>query len=485
MSGTSSIFFDINLPNPTTWFYFSGLLAVALFFKFSRLWSMRNLDVLALFLPMPGLLLLAEGNAQAAPAADPAAASRAAEQEARDDEPAQQDREESARWKVRAGYLWLVCTSIYFLVRCLIDLTLVRRPALGSNLDPAGLAWLACALFASLVAVAVREDSRPSPEKSTARTPTEQVRSLADAAVQPIAPPGVTDDELRLWVERGLALLCHLSIVVGLVLIGWRHFDDLHAGMSAATFYLLLPYTYLLLPSSPMGVGRWDHPWPMALMVWTVFACRRPVLAGAFLGLAAGSAIFPLLTFPAWLSFYRGRGAGRFALSFALFAGLCLGVLGGVSYLYDGQLPAILRSAWTTFDWQPWKHLPAGTSGLWQDMPGHRAYRLPIFIAHVALVLTSYLWPAPKNLAHVLALSAAALLGIQLWYADQGGVYVLWYLPLLLLLAFRPNLEGCQPPVPPADDWVGRLGRRVRGVILRLVRLPIRPAGAEAAGRAG
>src|SRR3954447_24667378 len=63
MPPLASIFLDFNLPNPTTWFYFSGLLAVALFFKFSRLLSMRNLDVLTLFLFMPGLLLLAQGNA--------------------------------------------------------------------------------------------------------------------------------------------------------------------------------------------------------------------------------------------------------------------------------------------------------------------------------------------------------------------------------------------------------------------------------------
>ena len=59
---TGRIFLDINLPNPATWFYFSGLLAVALFFKFTRFFSVRNLDVLALFLPMPGFLLLIEGT---------------------------------------------------------------------------------------------------------------------------------------------------------------------------------------------------------------------------------------------------------------------------------------------------------------------------------------------------------------------------------------------------------------------------------------
>src|SRR5579871_3286134 len=57
-----SIFFDFNLPNSTTWFYFSWLLAMALFFKFSRVLSVRNVDVITLFLLMPGLLFLQQAR---------------------------------------------------------------------------------------------------------------------------------------------------------------------------------------------------------------------------------------------------------------------------------------------------------------------------------------------------------------------------------------------------------------------------------------
>src|SRR5437870_11482725 len=60
MPAQISIFFDFNLPNATTWFYFSLLLALALFFKFTRLLSVRNWDVLLLFLLVPGFLLLQE-----------------------------------------------------------------------------------------------------------------------------------------------------------------------------------------------------------------------------------------------------------------------------------------------------------------------------------------------------------------------------------------------------------------------------------------
>ena len=428
----ASIFFDFELPNPTTWFYFSALLAVALFFKFSRLLSMRNLDVLTLYLFTPGLLLLAEGGTHDF-----------------------------------FGYLWLMIACLYFLVRCLIDLALVRRPALASNLDLSGLAWLAGALFLSLIAVAARQPVADQNKDEAKGDPISKSPKLVEKAISEIAPPDIDESRLYVWAERGLALLCHLSVVVALVLIGWRHFDELRAGMAAATFYLLLPYTFLLLPDSALGVGRWDHAWPMALMLWAVFCYRRPVLAGAFLGVATGTAFFLVVVLPAWLSFYRYRGAMRFLVSFVVSAALGLAVLGGLLWI-NGELPAGLRSAWTTFDWQPWKRPASETPGFWQDMPSASvlrmpaAYRVPVFIATMIFVIGSAFWPTPKNLAHLISLSAATLLSIQFWYADRGGVYIFWFLPLLLLLVFRPNLAATAPPVPPSDDWIVGLGRRLR-----------------------
>ena len=68
-----------------------------------------------------------------------------------------------------------------------------------------------------------------------------------------------------------------------------------------------------------------------------------------------------------------------------------------------------------------------------------------------------------------MALSAVVLIGIQFWYADQGGVYILWYLPLVLLLVFRPNLAGHRPGVlQPDTDWLTHVQRRIWGLPARL-----------------
>ena len=130
-----SIFLDFNLPNATTWFYFSFLLAVALFFKFSRLMSIRNWDVVTLFLLVPGFLLLQQGRSfvcmsgsalvgmgaeQALPGWGGAFAGMSQLTHATDVALS------GSRW-LWFGYLWLLGGSAYFLVRCLMDLTLVRR----------------------------------------------------------------------------------------------------------------------------------------------------------------------------------------------------------------------------------------------------------------------------------------------------------------------------------------------------------------------
>jgi hypothetical protein len=420
--------FDFQPPSAATWFYFAVLLAIALFFKFSRLLSIRNLDVLTVPMLVPGLLLV---------------------------------RDSGDNW---FGYLWLLCCSAYLLVRCFLDLSLVTRPALGPNLNLPGLAWLGGALFVGLIAVAVRQPHDRRNEMANAPAGINKVQEQGEHILkQQSAAAGASGIDVPFWVARILTLSCHLAVALGLMFVGGRHFQDWHAGVAAAAFYLLLPYTAL-------DVSGWHHVWPMALVVWAVFAYRMPTLSGALLGLAAATTYFPLLLLPVWLSFYWRRGAGRFAGAFGLTGALCLALVVWMLWL-DDDLARSVQSALSLPDWQPWREPIQGTQGFWKDI--HWAYRMPLFIAHLAMLVISGLWPYPKNLAHVLALSAAMILGVQFWYADQGGVYVLWYLPLLLQLVFRPNLSDRRPlPIIAESDWLTRLvhwaGRRLR----RLIRGP-------------
>jgi hypothetical protein len=421
-----SIFIDFHLPNATTWFYFSIFLTVALFFQFARPFSLRNLDLLTLFLLVPGFLLLQEGHARGTNGA------------------------------LVFGYAWLMAGSGYWFARALFDLTLVRRPTVSPNLTTAGLTCVGLALFAALGAVAMRRTSEEQVRVGRETAPIEQVKDRATSFVQHAqngTGQNASADDLRFWVERSLALGCHAAVVIGLLMIGIRHFQDRAAGIAMGTLYLLVPYT-------GYHIGQLHHVWPTAFLVWAVYFYRRPVASGWLLGLAAGTALFPALLFPLWFGFYARRGAGRFALAFLTAVVVSVGVTALVLWL-DGRAGFGLAAALHLPDWQPWK-VP-NTESIWQQ--AHWAYRLPIFVVFVAFLAGIAVWPTPKNLSHLIALSAAVLIGVQFWHADRGGVYVLWYLPLLLLMVFRPNLSTAEPPEPGTGlmaRWAGAAWRRVR-----------------------
>lgn len=434
----ASIFLEFHLPNATTWFYFSALLAVAIYFKFNRIASVRNLDVLTLFGLVPGLLLVQEGHESkraAKPLGDVRAAalvlpdaSGASDVAAGWIDAAGRARVASAERRVWWGYFALMIGSTYWLIRCALDPVMVRRPVLAPNLNAAGMVWLAGTLVISLAAVSIRR-----PIEAPVGAPHAVIAEAQKQATDLVGRAAPTDPrEVRAWVERGTAGACHLAVVIGLVVIGARHFGDAQAGTAAATAYLLLPYI-------AFHITQVHHVLPAALLVWAVAAYKRPGLAGLLVGIAAGGFVFPALTLPVWLGFFWGRGVRRFVRWALIGAAACV-VLTAVVLLTQGRLAGALP--WAELDWRVWR--ANGLEGFWAGVPW--AYRIPVFVAYAAFVGVTAFWPMPKHLGHLLALSAANLIGLQLWYADQGGVYVLWYLPLVLLLVFRPNLSDRRPP---------------------------------------
>ena len=203
--------------------------------------------------------------------------------------------------------------------------------------------------------------------------------------------------------------------------------------MAAASIYL--PYTayhadqYHVLPTAPCsGRSRVSK----ARTGRALLACRRaPVIVA-------------LLLFRGWVLL---RGGGRFLCGFFLAVLVCGLLIVGILWT-DDNLTLSIQASLSLSDWQPWQQPnPQLTKGFWTGVAWAPAYRLPVFIAFVAFVLATTFWPHPKNLAHLIALSSAILIGIQFWFADQGGVYVLWYLPLLLLMVFRPNCSDRLPPI--------------------------------------
>jgi hypothetical protein len=85
------------------------------------------------------------------------------------------------------------------------------------------------------------------------------------------------------------------------------------------------------------------------------------------------------------------------------------------------------------------------------------AYRIPVAAAFAVICCSLAIWPSHKNLGTLLSCSAAVMLGIQFWHDPQQGVYYMaWFLPLLLMTIFRPNLEDRVAMTTVNESWFAR-----------------------------
>lgn len=409
---------------PATWVYLSSLLIMGIFFKFRRFWSLRNLDLVGLIVFAPGLLLVLPEKGSEGPINE------------------------------QLGYVWLFCVGGFFLVRLLLDPVMVRRPLLEPNLSADGLTFTAVALLIFLMASVFKQP--PDKTDLAGAQGWEQVVSrkqsplgesglaqqgpgfplfymLASlpnrALVGPIDAAHLENHRtylVRAAAAKTTAILAHLAAVIGVVLIGYRHFDSFQTGVAAVSLYLLMPYTAQM-------TGHVEHAIPAALLVWSVEAYRRPLVAGIFMGLAAGAVYYPLFLLPLWCSFYWQRGLVRFSCGviFTLLALVFVLLLRSSNAgAFVDQLQQMFNVT-TIFMKSP--------DGFWHYH--EPAYRFPVVAAFLALCGSFAIWPAQKNLGTLLSCSAAVMLGIQFWRPHQGGLYMAWYLPLLILTIFRPNLE--------------------------------------------
>lgn len=426
--------------NSATWLYHSLVLIVAVFFRFNRFWSLRNLDLCLLLAASPGLLLVENPSTQG--------------------------------W----GYSWLFAVTGLFLVRLLADPLLRRRPHLGQNLNSQGSAFLCLAAFLLLATQAVRNELQLQPEAprtaaaeaelNQGKTAVAQAEAAAaatpraepangpgqgaaqveaatmpaePAAAGPVAPilhaPFGVVFELEENSARAVAVFAHLMVVLGLYFVGRNLFGDYQLGLAMGTLYLLLPCT-------AYDVGEVNHVLPAALTVWALVAYRRPMIAGVLLGVACGIMFFPVFLLPLWAAYYGKRGALRFGTALLLVAS----AVATITALTTSSPDSFFRSTIGSIHLdEMFRFEPFGVNGFWT--PELNYYRIPVVVSFFLLLAGLTIWPRRKQLEHLSAFSAAIVVATQFWYPVQGGVYLLWYLPLLLVVVFRPRLVHLQPYV--------------------------------------
>jgi hypothetical protein len=375
----------------------------------------RNLDLFLLFALAPGMMVLV-GNGANQP------------------------------W---IAFVWLFIGSAFWLARCLIDLGLTRRPLLEPNLNASGLACLSIGVLGLLVvetvSLPVDEGARRNPADPVGRAEPAPPGSMdANAPLNQALklmpmPSALKPNPPQVILSRVLACLSHLGLAAGLIVVGWRHFERPIAGLAVATCYLISPYTRMALVDAGQVL-------PAALIVAALAVYTRPSIAGGLIGLAAGWMPACLGLVPLWWGFYRGRGALRFA---AVSVGVVFAchVLGANVPGLGGWARALGARSLAEAGLSLGVEAPE-TGSFWSGIDV--SYRLPVLIAYVALVMITTLWPDEKNLGELIALSAALLVASQFWYLAEGGTLIVIYLPLVLLMMFRPNLAAKRPAPLPA-----------------------------------
>lgn len=416
--------------NELTWFYLSLLLIVSVYFRFNRIFSLRNFDLGLLLLIAPALLY--------------------------------------ARQEGDLGTVSIFAVTALLLLRVLCDPMFTRRPRLPLNMNSAGLAFLCCSAVAFLMSKVVtepppvgtvhemqtaldpsKEPPLPSTEETQAQVPTALpeakpvkagpgtrwiYRLIVPSSVAAAGAAGadLSFSGVRLAAQT-MTILAHMAIIAGLIFIGSKHFGDLQLGLAMATLYLLLPCT-------AYEVGEVNHVVPTALIVWAIAAYRHPRASGTLFGFACGTLVFPIFLIPLWFSFYGRRQGWRFLQMVSI--PICLFLLGYIFSAPDWQTMKL--EILTQMDWSIFSVHDRENNGFWSIYPAQ--YRISVFAAFIVLNCFVTIWPQNKDLGHLIASSTAIIMGVQFWYPDQAGVYVLWYLPLLLMVVFRPWLTHLLPP---------------------------------------
>lgn len=331
------------------------------------------------------------------------------------------------------GFAALLVACLLLLIRMLIDPALVRRPLLIPNLSIGGLSFIGGSLFLFLMANVITSSPLEQQERGPALGPGYALLNmLPDLPTTPDVEPqegtSATDARER-WlpnIARILAILSNMAIVLGIVGVGYWHFDNVKTGIGSAVMYLLLPYTAQM-------TGNLEHILPAAFLVLALLAYRQPLISGVLLGLAAGLVYYPLFLLPLWISFYWYRGLTRLitgvTASLLLLSGLLL--LQGTEAFAD-------HLRWMYGLWVPRMD---GLVGIWGPGRFQPEYRLPVLVAFILLAVSFVFWPPRKNLGTLICGTAAVMLAAQFWHGNGGGLFMAWFLPFVMLTIFRPNLD--------------------------------------------
>lgn len=233
------------------------------------------------------------------------------------------------------------------------------------------------------------------------------------------------------------AIAFDLLTMLGLLVLGRR----LRAGPGGWVLGTALAYAWAANPYSLYVMQSNANDTIVAmLLVWALVALGSPGGRGALAALAAGAKFSPAALLPL---FARGaRATPRQVAVFALTA-LVVALAVFVPFLPDGGPREIYDR---TIGYQLGRESPFSIWGQ-QDSLAPLQTALKVFAA--ALAVTVAFVPRRRGPVQVAALAAAVVIAVQLVVTHWFYLYVVWFLPLVLVALLAPLAAGRREPLGP------------------------------------
>jgi hypothetical protein len=207
-------------------------------------------------------------------------------------------------------------------------------------------------------------------------------------------------------------------------------------GIALAYAWAAFPFTLFTLNSNS------NDSLVAALVVATLVVAHRPMARGASAALAGLTKFAPLALAPMLWTYRdpedrrpRWRTMSLFAVAFAVTAAVVL-------------LPAVLGSGFQTFldrtvRFQEERGSPFSVWGFRGNLGG---LQNAVQVAAVGLALIVAVLPRRRDVVTLAALGAAVLIAIQLGVTHWFYLYIVWFLPLVLVALLGRGLEDRNPP---------------------------------------
>jgi hypothetical protein len=271
-------------------------------------------------------------------------------------------------------------------------------------------------------------------------------------------------DELA--AGHAAAIFCDLAVVAMLLALGRR----LRPGRRGRDLGVVLAFAWVAYPYTDYALqSNANDSLVAALVLAALLLLSSPLGRGAMTALAALTKFAPLALAPLFAAGPRaglaspdpdtGRGPldrarvrelGLFALALVGVAALAL-----VPVALD---PGIATMWERTIEQQVGRESPFS---IWGQEPGLEPLRVGLMIATAAFAIAVAFVPRHRSPERVAALAAALLVALQLTAEHWFYLYIVWFLPgLLVALTAAPPAR--RPPAPPGPEATD--ARRVAGV---------------------